>query len=81
VGGVSEFLPTPPNRLVVPDVTAWAIALDEWLRLVEIEQLRAEGNAQEANKYDWPSVVGKYLHVYEEVVHLNGIPPNEGIIV
>jgi glycosyltransferase involved in cell wall biosynthesis len=68
VGGLPEFLPTPPNRLVEAEVTAWAVAMDEWLSLALTGQLRADGNAQEAAKNDWSNVAMQYLQVYERVI-------------
>ena len=69
VGGLPEFLPVPPNRLVVPEVGAWVVALDEWLALAMTGQLQANGNAQEAAKHDWSHVARQYLRVYERILY------------
>ena len=68
VGGLPEFIPVPPNRLVVPEVSAWAMAIDEILTLAESGQLQADGNACEALKHDWAHVARQYLLVYEQVL-------------
>ena len=68
VGGLPEFLPTPPNRLVVPEVDTWAMALDEWLGLAARGELWAEGNAVEAGKRDWSQVAHRYLEVYQRAM-------------
>jgi glycosyltransferase involved in cell wall biosynthesis len=70
VGGLPEFLPVPPNRLVAPEVAAWAIALDEWLSLAESGQLQADGNTYKAIKRDWSNVARQYLQVYTRVISL-----------
>ncbi len=69
VGGLPEFLPVPPNRLVVPEVAAWAVALDEWLSLAINRQLKADRNAQEALKRDWSNVARQYLQVFDQATH------------
>lgn len=69
VGGLPEFLPAPPNRMVAPEVTAWVAALDEWLGLAMSGKLRAEGNVQEALKRDWSNVARQYLQVFDQVIH------------
>jgi glycosyltransferase involved in cell wall biosynthesis len=69
VGGLTEFLPVPPNRLVALEVAAWAIALDEWLALAMSGQLKAEGNTNESLKHDWSNVARQYLQVYERVLN------------
>ena len=68
VGGLPEFLLVPPNRLVASEVAAWGIALDEWLALAMSDQLKADGNTQEAHKRDWSKVAGQYLQVYERAL-------------
>ncbi len=69
VGGLPEFLPVPPNRLVAPEVAAWVVALDEWLSLAESGQLKVDGNAQEALKRNWSNVAHQYLQVYERAIY------------
>jgi len=68
VGGLPEFLPVPPNCLVVPEVDAWATALDEWLGLSESGKLQANGNTHKALKLDWSIVAGQYLRMYERTI-------------
>lgn len=69
VGGLPEFLPVPPNRLVVSEVADWAVALDEWLALALRGKLKANGNIEEARRHDWNRVAGQYLQVYEHAIH------------
>ena len=69
VGGLPEFLSVPPNRLIAPQVAAWAAGLDEWMSLAESGQLQADGNAHEALKRDWSNVASQYLKMYEQVIH------------
>ena len=68
VGGLPEFLPVPPNRLVLPEVAEWVTALDEWLSLALDGRLKADGNVQEARKRDWSNVARQYLRTYERVL-------------
>ena len=65
VGGIPEFLPVPPNRLVRIDLAEWIAALDEWVELALNGQLQAVTNLQEAQCRDWSSVARQYLQVYE----------------
>jgi glycosyltransferase involved in cell wall biosynthesis len=67
-GGLPEFLPVPPNRLAALTITDWVLALDEWLGLALSEQLRTDGNRQQALQHDWSNVVNQYFQVYEEVI-------------
>jgi glycosyltransferase involved in cell wall biosynthesis len=69
VGGLPEFLPVPPNRLVPPDATAWTGALDEWLHLAESGKLQVGGNAEAAAQHGWSSVANQYLRVYQQVLN------------
>ncbi|MFZ5919802.1 MAG: glycosyltransferase family 4 protein [Chloroflexota bacterium] len=69
VGGIPEFLPCPPNRMVVPEQSAWSNALDEWLALAMSGQLMANGNIQEALKRDWSNVARQYLQIFDQVIH------------
>jgi glycosyltransferase involved in cell wall biosynthesis len=71
VGGLPEFLPEPPNRLVAPEPTAWSVALDELLALAMSGQLKAEENAQQACKYDWACVANRYLQAYEKAIRVD----------
>jgi glycosyltransferase involved in cell wall biosynthesis len=64
-GGIPEFLPVPPNRLVRTDLVEWVAALDEWVGLALNGQLKAGINLQEAQRRDWSSVARQYLQVYE----------------
>ena len=68
VGGLPEFLPEPPNRMIAPDTTAWAMALDEWLHMAESGNLRADGNADNAAHHGRPSVANQYLQIYDRVI-------------
>jgi glycosyltransferase involved in cell wall biosynthesis len=68
VGGLPEFLPEPPNRLVGLNVESWADALDQWLSLAVEGRLKANGNMQAAQEHDWSKVAGQYLRVYEQVL-------------
>ncbi|HET7143118.1 MAG TPA: glycosyltransferase family 4 protein [Anaerolineales bacterium] len=65
MGGLPEFLPVPPNRLVVPEIPAWETALDEWITMSLAGQLKADQNKQWASKFDWPIIADRYLQVYE----------------
>jgi glycosyltransferase involved in cell wall biosynthesis len=69
VGGLLEFIPSPPNRFIRLDVFAWAQALDEWLVLAMSGQLKSDVNVYEARKRDWSLVASHYLQVYEQVLH------------
>jgi len=68
IGGLPEFLPVPPNRFVEPNVSAWIVALDEWLALALSGQLKADGNVHEALKRDWSNVAHQYLQVYDHAI-------------
>lgn len=68
VGGLPEFVPVPPNRLVVPQLEAWVAALDEWLALALQGQLAAPCNELAAQGYDWSVVAGRYLQVYAQAI-------------
>ena len=50
VGGLPEFLPVPPNRLVALTVGDWAAALNEYLLMTINGQFLADRNKQEALK-------------------------------
>jgi glycosyltransferase involved in cell wall biosynthesis len=67
VGGLPEFLPVPPNRLVVPELAAWVAALDEWLALALSGQLKADGNDRQALERDWSHVASQYLQIFDRV--------------
>ncbi len=69
VGGLPEFLPVPPNRLVEPELPDWTQALDEWLGQALDGQLSALGNQDEARRHDWSSVAQQYLRVYQAAAH------------
>ena len=70
VGGLPEFLPVPPNRLVMPELAAWVDALDEWLALALSGKLNTDGNDEQALKRDWSYVACQYLQIYDRVIHL-----------
>lgn len=65
VGGLTEFLPVPPNLLVPRSVDAWAATLDKWLT----NPPNAEGNQRQAAQHNWPQVAGEYLRVFEQAIH------------
>ncbi len=73
VGGLPEFLPVPPNRLVTLEVKAWITVLDEWMALATTKQLKADSNTHEAHKRDWSNVAEQYLRIYKSV-HFLGLP-------
>ncbi len=66
VGGIPEFLPCPPNRVVNLDIKSWADALEQWLVLSRNKQLAGIENQAIARKYDWQMVTQRYLQVYEQ---------------
>lgn len=68
VGGLPEFLPVPPNRLVEPEVALWASALDEWITAALSGRLKAEQNRKWARKFDWSIIASRYLQVYERAI-------------
>lgn len=68
VGGIPEFLPCPPNRLVEPEQTAWVDALDEWLALALSGRLNSEANAVTARKFDWSVTAEHYLQIYKQAL-------------
>jgi len=68
VGGLPEFMPVPPNRLVPVNLADWIAALDEWLALCEQGLLDAAVNLQEAAGHDWLDVAQSYLQVYNQVI-------------
>lgn len=69
VGGLSEFLPCPPNRMVELQLDAWVATLEEWIPLALRGQLQAAENAQYACQFDWSIVASQYLQVYNGVLH------------
>ncbi len=66
VGGIPEFLPCPPNRVVPLDIKSWADAMEQWLILSRKNSLRSMENQTIAQKYDWQIVAQRYLQVYEQ---------------
>jgi glycosyltransferase involved in cell wall biosynthesis len=66
VGGILEFLPCPPNRVVNLDIKSWADALEQWLVLSRNNSLVGKGNQAIASKYDWQIVTRRYLQVYKQ---------------
>jgi glycogen synthase len=66
VGGLPEFLPCPPNRLVSPRHSEWVTALDDWLAGTLTNPLQTESNLRSARQYDWPLVADRYLQAYEQ---------------
>ncbi len=68
VGGLPEFLPVPPNKMIPPDSTAWAATLDEWLCLAESGNLRADGNTESAADHGWSKVSSQYLQLFDRVI-------------
>lgn len=72
VGGLSEFIPCPPNRLVPPNISAWTYALDEWLKTSESDKLVSERNFNAANRLDWSKVAERYLEVYKQALQQYG---------
>ena len=68
VGGIPEFLPCPPNQMVVLDIDKWVRALDDWIGRAEDGQLDGSENRIVAQRYDWSSVAQKYLMVYQQVL-------------
>ena len=67
-GGLPEFLPIPPNRLVIPDIPTWEAALDEWITLSLEGTLKAHQNQQCASEFDWTIIADRYLRVYEQAI-------------
>jgi glycosyltransferase involved in cell wall biosynthesis len=59
VGGLPEFLPCPPNRLVPRKLTDWENALDEWISLALAGDLSVSENYSAALDFDWPRVAGR----------------------
>jgi|SRR5271157_3039347 len=66
VGGIPEFLPCPPNRVVNLDIKSWADAMEQWLILSRKNSLASMENQVIAQKYDWQIVAQRYLQVYEQ---------------
>lgn len=67
VGGLSEFIPAPPNKLVQLDQSAWVAAMEDWLELALQGKLAAPMNQQHASRFDWPKVAEQYLQVYRSI--------------
>lgn len=68
IGGLPEFVPSPPNWLVELKLPAWVEALNELLALTMSGRLIVDGNRQEARKHDWKNVSRQYLHVYDRAI-------------
>lgn len=69
VGGLPEFLPCPPNRMIPLDVQSWVQVLDEWLG--DPDQLDGSANIKMAEEHSWQLVTGKYYQVYQQVLSLS----------
>lgn len=68
VGGLTEFLPVPPNRFVNVELANWILALDEWAGLAMQGKLKAGNNLQEAQLRDWSNISQQYLQVYQNAM-------------
>jgi glycosyltransferase involved in cell wall biosynthesis len=66
VGGIPEFLPSPPNRMVPLDKSLWVEALDDWLNKASLGQLDASANRESAKHHSWQLVTEQYLQVYKQ---------------
>ena len=65
VGGIPEFLPCPPNRMVPLDESSWVRALDEWLDKAARGQLDGSANRAIAQKYTWQAVTEQYMRIFQ----------------
>ena len=71
VGGIPEFLPVPPNRLVPINLADWQAALAETLALALAGGLDATGNREHARQHSWSKVAKDYLAVYQKALSAN----------
>lgn len=62
VGGLPEFIPSPPNRLVEPTVTGMLEGLHFYID--NFQSLQAEQPSL-STQFAWPQVVANYLQVLE----------------
>ncbi len=66
VGGIPEFSPCPPNRMISPDLSLWVQALDDWLS--HRDQLDGSANVKIAKEHSWQFVAQQYLQVYRRAL-------------
>ena len=68
IGGITEFLPVPPNKFVNPNVTDWVQALTEYLTISKNQPIISQENMTTAQNYSWEIVSDKYIALYNEVL-------------
>lgn len=68
VGGLPEFLPCPPNKLIAPEISGWTDALDKWLTLSMDNSLNGKMNQELVKKYEWSKIAQNYLAVYHRAL-------------
>jgi glycosyltransferase involved in cell wall biosynthesis len=71
VGGIPEFLPIPPNRLVQLNFPDWQGALVETLEQALAGRLDGAANREHARQHSWNKVAGDYLAVYQKALSAN----------
>ncbi len=68
VGGIPEFLPCSPNKIVPLDVSDWTKAMQNWLEESRIGTLPGIKNREFIKEFSWTKVSDQYMKVFKQAI-------------